>query len=223
MTIEEYFGDWLGVLDKQELNKVIARINLLYKTKSVTPEYKDIFKAFTLCSRHDCKVVFLGQDPYPQKEVATGVLFGNKSDTKILSPSLEIIKASVLKTNQDTMPFPYFDVTLESWARQGILLLNSALTCEVGHIGSHTVIWRTFISKFLYELSRTETGMLYVLFGEQAQSFIPYLSKYTSNIIKVKHPAYYARTNEELDPKLFVDINKFLIGMYGTPIYWCTE
>lgn len=71
MKAEEYFGGWIDVIDKQELRKVVTWIN---KTNSATlcPSPKNIFKAFRACPYEDCKVVFLGQDPYPQKGVATG-------------------------------------------------------------------------------------------------------------------------------------------------------
>lgn len=62
MQIEDYFGDWLKVIDIGELYKVVHKLNLLYQNKPVVPAYNDIFKAFTLCSEHDCKAVFLGQD-----------------------------------------------------------------------------------------------------------------------------------------------------------------
>lgn len=66
MKAEEYFGDWIDVIDKQELRKVVTWIN---KTDSATlcPSPKNIFRAFRACPYEDCKVVFLGQDPYPQK------------------------------------------------------------------------------------------------------------------------------------------------------------
>lgn len=62
MQIEEYFGDWLKVIDVNELYKVVNKLNVLYQGKPVVPAYGDIFKAFTLCSEHDCKIIFLGQD-----------------------------------------------------------------------------------------------------------------------------------------------------------------
>ena len=93
MQINEYFGDWLKVIDINELYKVVGVLNPLYKTKPIVPEYHSIFKAFTLCSLKECKIVFLAQDPYPQKGIATGVVFGNKEGTLELSPSLEVTDA----------------------------------------------------------------------------------------------------------------------------------
>ena len=217
--MHEYFGDWLNVIDVKELLNVVNKINNIIKVKPIVPEYKDIFKAFTLCSRGDCKIIFIGQDPYPQKGVATGILFGNKEDTQELSPSLEIIKEAAIDY---TIPHPpiKFDVTLESWGRQGILMLNSALTCEMNKVGSHTMLWRPFMCKLLQNLSNTNPGLVYVLFGQQAQTFEPYINKNLNSIIKVHHPAYFARTNTSMPHWIFTELNKMMIDGYGVPIKW---
>lgn len=81
MTITEYFKDWYKVIDTKELYSVLNELQNLYSSRSVFPEYKDIFKAFTLCPYNKCRIIFIGQDPYPQKGVATGILFGNKVNT----------------------------------------------------------------------------------------------------------------------------------------------
>ena len=219
MTLREYFGDWVKVLDETSLNKVLTVINNLYKVKSVMPEYKNIFKAFTLCSLRDLKIVFLGMDPYPQEGVATGILFGNKKDVKKLSPSLEILKNACIGYDESYI-LPNFDVTLESWGRQGILMLNSALTVEKDKVGSHTMLWRPFIAKLLNNLSNYDTGMVYVLFGNQAQTFEPYVNKQFNNTIKVQHPSYFARIGQPMPHKLFLDIDNLMIQKYGKPIKW---
>lgn len=222
MTLGEYFGDWLKVIDEKELMKVVARLNVLYQGKPVVPAYGDIFKAFTLCSEHDCKIVMVAQDPYPQKGVATGVAFANKEGTTELSPSLEVIKEAAINYEIPHPPIK-FDVTLESWAKQGILMLNSALTCEMNKVGSHVMLWRPFISKLLQNLSNKEPGLVYVLFGDQAQTFEPYINKRFSSIIKVHHPAYYARTNTKMPYWVFTELNKLMKDSYGVPIKWYDE
>lgn len=222
MQLDEYFGDWLTVIDQKELNNVVNHLNVVGRTKPIVPAYKDIFKAFTLCSKRDCKIVFLGQDPYPQKGVATGVLFGNKEGTTKLSPSLEIIKEAAINYEIPHAPIR-FDVTLESWARQGILMINSALTCEMNRAGSHVMLWRPFISKLLYKLSNTSSGLVYVLFGEQAQTFEPYINKRVNSIIKVHHPAYFARTHSKMPYWVFTELNKIMVDNYGVPIKWYQE
>lgn len=62
MTINEYFGDWLKVIDVQTLNRALKTVNNLYQTQSVMPEYKNIFRAFHLCPYNNLRIVFLGQD-----------------------------------------------------------------------------------------------------------------------------------------------------------------
>ena len=218
MTLEEYFGDWLKVINVPLLNKTVSTINCLYATKRVMPEYSNIFRAFTLTSLHNLKVVFLGQEPYPQKNVATGLLFGNKCVP--LSPSLEVIKEAAI--NYEVPHNPYtFDITLESWAKQGILMLNSALTVEVNRVGSHTMIWRPFIAKLLENISAVNPGIIYVLFGSQAQTFTPYIN-FNNTVIKERHPAYYARLGTKMPYSVFTDISKLCKEKFGEPIQWFT-
>lgn len=221
MTAEEYFGRWLRVLDMGEISKVL---NILKKTNpdKLCPEYSNIFKAFELCKYGDCKVIFLGQDPYPQKDIATGILFGNKLGTRELSPSLKVIKEGCINYEIPHNPIE-FDITLESWARQGILMINSALTCEVGKVGSHVNLWRPFISSLLKNLSSKETGLIYVLFGSQAKTFKPYINKDYNDIIEVEHPAHFARVGKIMPYNVFTDINKLLKGKYGITIEWYHE
>ena len=113
-----------------------------------------------------------------------------------------------------------FDPTLESWAKQGILMINSALTVEMNKIGSHVMIWRNFISCLLKHLSQRETGLIYVLFGKQAQTFEPYINKQFNTIINMEHPAYFARTHTKMPYKLFIDLSKMTEEKYGVPIEW---
>ena len=80
MTIDEYFGDWMKVLDRNETMKIMGWLRNINQS-TLCPNIKDVFKAFKLCPYNSCRVVFIGQDPYPQRGVAQGVLLGNSSDT----------------------------------------------------------------------------------------------------------------------------------------------
>ena len=223
MTIEEYFGDWMKVLDKQETMKIMGWLKTI-APNCLCPAIRDVFKAFELCKYKECKIIFIGQDPYPQRGVATGLLFGNNINTpeNKISPSLEIIKEAVVNYE-----IPHnnviFDITLESWAKQGILLLNSALTCELNKIGSHVMIWRPFISKFLKKMSNDNVGLIYVLFGKQAQTLKPYINTRFNHIIEIEHPAYFARTNTKMPKEIFYKINKLTKSINGVPFVWYKE
>ena len=224
MSIEEYFNDWLRVVDTNILKNTLDILNREYSLKSILPDKNKVFKAFSLCKYRDLKIVFISQDPYPQRGVATGILFGNKKEIeeKDLSPSLKIIKNAAIN-----FEIPHycinFDQTLESWAKQGILMLNSALTVEEGNIGSHTMIWRPFMISLLKNLSLYNSGIIYVLFGEQAQILEPYINKNCNIILKEKHPAYYARIGKSISPNLFIKINDLTNKLYNTHINWFEE
>ena len=224
MTVGEYFRDWMKVIDRAELNNVMAKIGQEYRRKPICPAQPDVFKAFRLCPLKDLKIVMLGCDPYPQKGIATGILFGNNKETsnENLSPSLNVIKEAVIN-----FEIPHycitFDPTLESWAKQGILMLNSALTVEMNKVGSHVMIWRPFIIALLKHLSEYETGIIYVLFGRQAQTFKPYINKQFNDILEIEHPAYYARLNKRMPSELFVTISNMCKDKYGVPIKWYQE
>lgn len=215
--MSEYFRDWLRVIDKDVLMRNtswLQRQNL----SRICPAYYDVYKAFSLLTFRECKVVLLGQDPYPQKGVATGIAFANKAGTEKLSPSLEVIKEAVIDPTVPHGPVE-FDCTLESWAKQGVLMLNSALTCEVNKPGSHALLWHPFTTKLLFNMSREATGIIYVLMGVHALAYKGFINDRFNDIIECNHPAYYARTGTPM-PDVFKEVNKLLKGKYNTTIEW---
>ena len=221
MTIEEYFGDWSKVIDLKEADKIVKR--LASSDRMFCPQMKDIFKAFRLCSLSNLRVVILGQDPYPQRNVATGIAFANSPDTpeKSYSPSLNILMESVIDF---TVPHRriIFDPSLEKWEAQGVLMLNSALTCELGKPGSHALLWRPFINSFLSKLSMQYTAVVYMLMGSQAQSFESSIAK-NNYVIKTRHPSYYARTVTRMPSDIWKQVNDILININGFGIQWYEE
>lgn len=226
MTIEEYFGDWSKVIDTNEVDKIVRRLAI--SKQKICPQIKDIFRAFTLCKLSDLKVVIVGQDPYPDlwkdKPRATGIAFANPTDTpkENYSPSLEILMESVIDFS-----YPHgnitFDASLEKWEAQGVLLVNSALTCLAGKPASHSLMWRPFISSFLSDLSTYTNGIIYVLLGSQAQSYAPCINQRFNHIIKAKHPSWYARNKCSMSHDLWSQIDELLIGMNGESIQWYKE
>ena len=226
MTIQEYFGDWCKVIDTKEAGRIIRK--LMTSRQVICPQIKDIFKAFTLCKLHDLKVVIIGQDPYPDllegKPRATGIAFANPKGTpqKNYSPSLDALMESVIDY---TLPHGsvIFDPSLENWEKQGVLLLNAALSCTLGRIGSHALMWRPFMRSLLTNLSNYDTGIVYVLMGAEAQSLEPYINPKYNHIIKVRHPSWYARNHTIMPSDLWHEIDKLLIGHYGFGVEWYKE
>lgn len=221
MTIEEYFKEWIKVIPMKEMQGALNKINCI--KNNICPEYKNIFKAFHLCPYKELRLIILGQDPYPQKNVATGLAFANFSNTpeNNISPSLQVIKESVINYK-----IPHnliiFAPDLEEWAKQGVLLLNTSLTCEINKPGSHNLIWRPFISKLIENICKCNSGIIFLLLGKQAQSFESNINK-LQHIIKVPHPSYCYRNNIELPHNIWTDINKTLISLNGYGINFYKE
>lgn len=209
---------WLKVIDKKELEKALQKVKSLYQAKSIMPEYKNIFRAFALCDYNNLKVVMLSQDPYPQQGVATGIAFGCEKEVQ---SSLEVLKNTCIN-----LYIPHnlitFDNTLESWCKQGILMLNSSLTVETGKPLSHIDIWTKFTTKLIKNLSLSKQNLVYVFLGSFASEFAKLVDEKNNLVIKVNHPAYYARFNKDM-PDFFKDINNYLKSYNIEPIEWYKE
>lgn len=217
---------WKEVVDRRIVEKILSYIN---RTGSpYCPQYSDIFKAFSLVSSDEVKVVLVGQDPFPQKGVATGILFANKENTPEdkLSPSLKVIKSSFLKYLHISEKDITFDPSLAYIAKQGVLMINSALTVEMNNPGSHTLIWRPFTSRLLKNLSDMNNRIIFVFFGKQAETFMPYIN--SANLcVKVPHPAFYIRMKGDYPEKgietysnLWKLVDDYLEGIGENKIKW---
>lgn len=209
-----YLKSWSKVVDSKEVVRVLTKLSTM---SNFTPEMEDIFNAFKLCDYNNLKCIILGMDPYPQKGVATGLAFANKAYSVELSPSLEIIKNSFFTNSPE---IGYFDCTLEHWAKQGVLLLNSALTVEMNKPGSHTMLWRNFIVNFLKKVGEFNPGIVYIILGKQAETFLPYINKNVNTILIDKHPSYYARLNLDMSNRVFEEAADIIKRNNGETIEW---
>ena len=101
-------------------------------------------------------------------------------------------------------------------------MINSALTTEVGKTGVHMMMWRPFMASFLRKMSTINTGIIYVLFGSQAQVLEPYINA-NNYVLKIEHPAYFARVKKKMPNDIWRVINKLLYDLYGEKIEWFKE
>lgn len=226
MTINEYFGDWAKAVDLNEVDRLMKKLISMKKDMHLTlcPLPKDTFKCFHLCPFNDLRVVILGYDPYPNlidnKPVATGVAFANSSDTleENYSPSLKVLGDSVIDFTKPHENIN-FDPSLEKWEEQGVLMLNSSLSCIAGKTGSHYLMWRPFIIHLLKQLSHLKTGIVYLLLGKVAQSYKEYIKDDFNYVLSYPHPSFYARKLMTM-PHVFDKINNIFISQNGYGIKW---
>ena len=127
----------------------IQEITNEYKNNIVYPPYKEIFKCFNYFKLNQTKIVILGQDPYYTPDIAHGLAFGIKNCNKI-PPSLK----NIAKELYNDLNIELSDYTLESWAKQKILLLNTSLTVVKNNPGSHIKYWKDFINYILLEINK---------------------------------------------------------------------
>lgn len=125
---------------------------------------KGILRAFKEC-QFPPKIVIVGQDPYNDGS-ADGLAFSNSK----MTPSLEIINNELHRT----FDFKGNITNLVCWAKQGILLLNAALTVEKYKTESHLGLWEDFIIDIIYKMPK-ET--VFFLWGKKAQQFIPVINR----------------------------------------------
>jgi len=193
------------------------------KQKRVYPEQKDVFKAFQLTPYEKVKVVFLGLDPYIRKDQATGLSFGvdiDKTDRKI-PPSLKTI-IKELESDLDTLCLD-FDYSLEGWAKQGVLMLNTSLTVVEGQTNSHLKMWQPFTLNVIDAINDMNDNVIFILLGRTAQSYEKYLDSESTRVIKAPHPAAEAYAGGKAGfygSKIFSKCNAMLYMLEKEEINW---
>lgn len=197
-------------------------LNTLYRLsqedKRFTPTLKQLFRAFEECPYNKLQVVIIGQDPYPQLGIADGIAF-SCSNSNNLQPSLKFILQEVDRTVYGNHVISE-DLDLKRWSNQGILMLNTALTVEVGKIGSHYDIWKPFTAYLLDWLNNYNPGLVYVYMGKKAEEWSD-LTTNTEYKFFVKHPASAAYSGSKWDSDdIFNKISSIIINTNGNTIVW---
>ena len=204
-----------GFIQSSDFDKILETLYKLREDgKRFTPPLKQVFRAFEECPHDKLKVIMIGQDPYPHFGVADGLAF-SCSNTKKPQPSLQKIFEAVNATvyygeePQDHNP------DLTRWANQGVLLLNTALTCEIDKVGSHYPLWKEFVAYTMDIINFSDGGLIFVLMGKQAQELEGLIGEH-HYIIKTTHPAYASYTKQSWEcENMFNEINRIIKGQNG--------
>ena len=185
--------------------------------KRFTPTFKYVFKAFEECHYKDTRVIILGQDPYPQINVADGLAFSCSRQDKA-EKSLQYVHSAIQKTVENAQPSVN---NLQYLADQGVLLLNTALTTQIGKPGTHQEYWKPFMAHLLDYVRMDNPNIVYLLLGKKAE-FWEDLIDQPDNVVKASHPASaaYAKQHEWNCNDCFNKVNEILVSQELPEINW---
>lgn len=199
-------GDWIDVFSSSEIEyieEVCKKVGRARATSIVHPHALDMLAPLKRLNLNDVRVVIIGQDPYPNYN-ANGHAF---ACAESLSPSLsQIIQCiRVLYNNNNS----FFDISLNHWINQGVLLLNTVFTVEHGKPFSHSTIGWKKVSTMIIKYLNTHKDIIWFLWGNEAIKKAKIISK-NHKIFTAEHPVVAHRNNSFWLVNHFIEANKFL-------------
>ena len=214
-------SEWKAFL-KEELNSnnfqaIISTLLIERKSHTIFPKNDSIFNAFNFTIPNKIKVVILGQDPYHRESQAHGLAFSVPNGVKI-PPSLR----NIFKELKSDLNYSISsNGNLESWAKQGVLMLNATLTVRKKVAGSHKKLgWETFTDSVIKKISDKKEGIIFLLWGAFAQKKLELIDKRKHHILITSHPSPFSAYRGFLGCNHFSKTNKILIKNNQKTINW---
>lgn len=188
-----------------------------YQNHIVHPDKNEIFSALSATSYEDTRVVIFGQDPYHGENQAHGMAFSVKPDVDI-PPSLK----NIYKELQNELGLYIPDNGyLTKWARQGVLLLNAALTVRDGEAASHRGKgWERLTDRITELLNERPEPVIFLLWGNDAKKKEELIKAPQHIILSAAHPSPLSATRGFMGCGHFKKVNNILKAMNREPIDW---
>lgn len=214
-------NSWQTILtdefEKEYYQKLRNFLKKEYTTQKIHPDMYHIYEALELTPYEKVKVVILGQDPYHGVNQAHGLSFSVQPGVKI-PPSLNNIYKEL---QSDLGISPVKHGNLVSWAKQGVLLLNTVLTVREGQAYSHRGKgWEILTDKIIEKLNEREKPIVFILWGKPAQEKMKMIDKSRHIILTSAHPSPLSAHRGFLGSKPFSKTNDALMASGETPIDW---
>ena len=211
---------WDVILESQFKQDYFKKLGLFvkneYKTKTVYPEYKDIFNALRYTDYDNVKVVILGQDPYHGEHEAHGLSFSVQEGV-MMPPSLR----NIFKELYNDMGVKRSQTDLTDWANQGVLLLNAIMTVVKDTPLSHkNKGWEIFTDYIIERLGEREQPIVFILWGNYARSKKYLIKNKKHLIIESVHPSPLSANRGFFGSKPFSKANAFLKNNNMGEIIW---
>lgn len=212
-------SDWKDIINSSnihiKLDSVLNSVSKLDKN-NIYPSSENIFRALNLTNFKDVKVVIIGQDPYHGENEANGLAFSINNDVKI-TPSLR----NIFKELQNDLNIKRTNTDLSSWAKQGVLLINSILTVEKDKPLSHSDIgWQEITNFIIKYINDNKNHVVFVLWGNYAKKFKNLIDSKKHYVIESPHPSPLSATRGFFGSKPFSKINNYLIKNNQSAIDW---
>ena len=213
--------NWFELLknefNSKEFKELQTFLNNEYVTYKIYPEAKNVFNALNLVKYDDVKVVIIGQDPYHQPHQAHGLCFSVLEGTK-LPPSLQNIFKEI---EDETGKKPNTNGNLTSWAKQGVLLLNSVLTVRESCPNSHkNKGWELITSKIIKLLSERKDPVIFLLWGANAIQLGKDIDRSRHYVLTCAHPSPLSAYNGFFGCGHFNKTNEILRKLGKKEIEW---
>lgn len=185
--------------------------------KQIYPDDSHWFSALEITPLEDVKVVILGQDPYHQPGQAHGLCFSVMPDIKVPPSLVNIYKELYSDLNIEPVDHGF----LESWAKQGILLLNSVLTVEQGAAGAHQGQgWELFTDKIIRTVNERCENVVFLLWGGYAQKKGKSIDRERHCVLEAPHPSPLSSYRGFFGCQHFSKANHYLEINQRQPIRW---
>ena len=186
-------------------------------SKVILPHSSLWFNALNSTPMDQVKVVILGQDPYPTPGHAHGLCFSVLADVKPIPKSL----INIYKELYDDLGISRQNGHLQSWAEQGVLLLNSVLTVESGQANSHQGQgWEYFTDAIIQILNNVSRPIVFILWGSYAQKKGAIIDSNKHYVLRSPHPSPLSAYRGFFGSKPFSKTNTFLQNNSQSEINW---
>jgi uracil-DNA glycosylase len=203
--------------DKPYFQDLTHFIKNEYRTQTVYPPGKEIFRAFDQCDFSAVKVVIIGQDPYHGPGQANGLCFSVRDGVR-MPPSL----VNIFKEIHDDLkkPIPK-NGDLERWSTQGVMLLNATLTVRASSPGSHqNKGWEVFTDAVIKKISDEKEHVVFLLWGAYAQKKGQVIDRSKHYVLMSAHPSPFSADRGFFGCKHFSKANAYLKGQALQEIDW---
>ena len=217
INIKTNFKDIFDIFLKQkEFVDLLDKVDQLYSLNEVFPPKNLIFDCFNYFNIEDTKVVIIGQDPYHGINQANGLAFSVNDNVKLPKSLINIFKElkndlGIIKTNGN----------LSSWAKQGVLLLNSTLTVNKNQAGSHQFLnWEKYTDEIIKIINWTKKHVVYILWGNWAINKKRFIDDKNNLIICSSHPSPLSAYHSFFNSKPFSRTNNYLSKNNIAKIIW---